>query len=425
MVDTNHTMESGMSEATSALGAALSGNPAPVPAAPSPEPQPLAPEPAPEPVPAPLAAEPPPVEPGGEPPTPPAPVPSAPEPPVPGAATLDLSDPAARRFLEMHGGDPNKALASALGYNNRLAAAYRENPERFQAGGDLDPNREIEFDEPVLFEDPPPDAPSLDYEVDPGAIQAAVNAAVHQDANSTSLITTFMQNRQQLEGLQTQANQHTSEIQYLERRLQDPEIVDDDLRRPDIENQIERLQTKLDRVETQGDRLMSANERLNGQFISRRDQIAAHIEGEMTQQAEEETLTAYEHSVEQQEYQKALVEWPSALERCIRENNIPPEQVEDFKADAQRAFKAEMSDPNAVIDDMYAFLSPVAKDMVARLDRYHRVRAGQYATAAGQRAATPSPRTGGATPGPPTAQDGDLDSIMDETRHIWKQATRG
>lgn len=405
-----HTPATGLAEASAALGKALSGKPA-SPAAPTPPPegQPQAPEPTepqypvPEPTP-PAEPEPPAAEPGGEPPTPPAPAPSEPEPPAGEEGPLDITDPAARRYLEMHGGDPNKALAKALRDNNRLAALYRETPEAFQEGGPADPSQDLELDAPAeLFEEPQPLPPDFDYELDPGAIQAEVNNRVYQDVEATNLIRSFMGNQQQLEQFQQEIANLQGQVDYETRKMNDPELAPDDLRKGEIESRVFRLQTQLGLAEQRASRLMTENQQLDATFRERRGLIQQQVEGEFGEEAQEEVLTQYEQHVEADEFRKVSIEWPAALERCIQEQNIPPELHEDFEADAVREFQAAMSDPEMVIEDMYGFLAPRAQAIKQRLDRYHRVQSGQYARAAQQRAATPSPQSGPGTPTPPQA----------------------
>jgi hypothetical protein len=327
----------------------------------------------------------------------------------------------------MHGGDIDKALGRGLTFNNRLAAAYREHPERFQPGGDLDPNTMPEVGEPVLFEEPQPEIPSLEVEVPPDQIQVEVDKRVHSNYNTVSLIQQFQQSQQQAATLNQEMTQLQSDIEYRERLLADPkQMASDDLRRGEVEAEMNRLETKLGRVKQDAYLVTMQQQQLGAQFDAQRSQIQQEVESELTGQAEEEALTAYEQAVEAQEYQRAKVEWPAALGRCMKENNIPPESAEAFRREAVTQFNAAMADENFVIDDMYTFLTPVAKNFMATLDQYHRIRAGQYAQQAGTRAATPSPPTTPGTPAPPQAPpETDLDAIMAERRHVWKQATRG
>lgn len=424
------TPAEGIQQAASAFGKAMSGKPDPAsPAAPPPETAPPV-EPTPEPAPSPAPEPAPPAEPGGEPPTPPAAAPPEPAPPAEEPSALDLSTltPEAKRFLEMHGGDINQALGRGLTFNNRLAAAYRENPERFQPGGDLDPTAAPEVGEPVLFEEPQPEVPPLEIdEIPPDAIQTEVDKRVHSNYQTVSLIQQFQASQQQEQGLAQQEQALQADIQYRERLLADTEqMAADDLRRGQVENEINRLETKLGRVKQDRYMLNMQQQQLGAQFDAHQTQIRQEVEAEMTGQAEEEALTAYEQAVEAQEYQKARVEWPAALDRCMKENTIPAELGEAFRKEAVTQFNAAMADENTVIEDMYTFLSPVAKDFVARLDQYHRIRSGQYANQAAVRAATPSPPTTPGTLAPPEAPpQTDLDAIMSERRHHWKQLTRG
>lgn len=416
---TPHTMTTGMDEARAALASALSGGTPAAPEAPAPPP---APAPAPsEPSPAPA----PPVQAA-----PVAPVPAAPAgtpAPTPGAAP-EITDAAARRFLEMSGGDLNRALAKALEYNNRLGDLYRQSPELFQPGAVADPHRAAPVT-PTLFEPPPPAPPEPpQVEVDPAAIQATVTQAVHQDPVATSLIREWYGNQQVLQGFDTKKLEIQQRISYNELKLKDPDYASpDDLRRPQIENDLSRLQNELGLVEARENRLLMQQERLSQRFDQRSAVIHQAISTNMQQRAEEEAYTAFEQQLEAAELRKTQIEWPSALDRCIKENNIPPEQVEDFKRDAAVQFHAAMgADPNLVIQDMYAFLSPVAKNLVARLDRYHRVRSGQYATGAALRAATPSPATGPGTAAPPApGHNPTPEEAMAEATRYWRQRTRG
>lgn len=413
------TPTEGLAQATQAYAKAKSGEPA-SPAEPTPEavPPEITPEPPPEPTPAPP-------EPGGEPPAPPAAAPPEPEPPATESPS-DITDPAARRFLEMHGGDPNKAYAKAMEYNNRLAALAKEHPELFQPGAPADPRQVPEFDEPVLFEEPQPETPTLDYEVDQTAIRDTVQAKVFEDPHAVSFIQQFQANEQQRLAKDTEKTQLQRRINYLEDKSKDPDLAPDDLRRGEISTELDRLENKLSRIENEIYRIDSQNFQLNQQYVARREQIYEEIATQADQTAQEEAFTKYEQALEEQEFRKTMVEWPSALDRVIKENEIPQELVEDFKADARREFQAAMADPEMVIEDMYAFLAPKGKDIKARLDRYHRVQSGRYATQVQTRAQTPSPPTTPGTPAPPPApEETDLDAIMADRRRVWKQATRG
>lgn len=330
----------------------------------------------------------------------------------------------------MNGGDVERALARALGFNNRLSALHETNPELFRSGAVADPHGAPTPGEPRLFEEPPPVTPSLEppqVVLDPNEIQAHVTQAVHQDQQSTAYIREWSSNNTQLEKLGTERTDLMSRIAYNEHKLKDPDFAPDDLRRGPVENEIARLQNQLGLIEARESRLQMQQERLAARFDQRQAQIRQYIEGVLFQQAESEAFTAHEENLATAEFHRVQREWPSAIERCIRENNIPPEQVEDFKADAVRAFEAAMGrDADLVIGDMYTFLSPVAKSLVQRLDRYHRVRAGQYGGAAAARAAAPSPVTGPGTPAPPEPSKNTTpeEAIAEATRYMRQRLGR-
>lgn len=401
-MSTPHTPASGLAEASAAFASALKGGASPAPAptsSPEPSPEPAAPPPA-EPPAAPAAppAEPPapPASGGGPAPTPPATPEPEPAPPAAAPTALDLQDPAARRFLEMAGGDPERALAKALRDNNRLAQLYKEHPELFRPGGPADPNAQRAYlDQEAIFEEPQSEAPSSfePPQLDEAAVMAEVDQRVNQDPRAVGMIHEYATNQQRIGGIAQQKAEIQNQILYRRMKLEDPAFSADELSRPQIESEIFHHEQRLGLLEQQESRLELKNERLAQQFDAYRGQLYQGISQQMYEQAREEAYSQYEKTVESAEYQRAMKEWPAAISRCIADNKIPLEQVEDFKRDAAMAFQVAMADPNYVPQDMYAFLAPISKQIVERLDRYHRVRAGQYATLANARAATPSPPT--------------------------------
>jgi hypothetical protein len=321
----------------------------------------------------------------------------------------------------MTGGDVNKALAKALRDNNRLAELYRASPELFRTGAPADPNQAPSL-ERQLFEEPSfVTPPEIVY--DPAAIQNEVNGRVYADPQATQLIRDFMAEQQQLQGLQGQVEKLQHEQAYLEMKLNDPDFGPDDLRRGEIEGKLSRIQQQQGVLEGRVFRIETKTERLDQAFRQRRAMIQDAVEGEFYRQAEEQAYTETARKVEGDEYARVMAEWPAALSRCVTENNIPQELLGDFRADAIREFQAALADPNTVISDLYAFLAPRAKQIAARLDRYHRVQAGRYASGAAVRAATPSPPTTPGTPAPAQAQSKTPEEAMAEAARYWRQRT--
>lgn len=425
-MDENVNPAEGLEQARGALADALSGKPA-SPAEPTPTPTPA--EPPPEPAAEPAAA-----------PTEPAPAP-APEPVPEGGAPApepgeQFTDPAARRYLEMHGGNVEAALAKALADNNRLGQIGRTHPEHFQEGAPGDPNQPLP-DDPSLFGEPPPETPEdmpgfVEPELDPNVIQGEVNNRVQYDQQASGLMQEWTQRQVRLNGdqqtgvvgLSQEIQTLQSEVQYEEQKMRDPEFAPDDLRKADIEAKLGRLQMSLGLKQQEQFRLQTESANLDHQFRVRRSQLEEGVVGEYREYAEEQAVTQYEQQVEQEEFQSFNVQWPAALSRVIAENSIPPEQRADFVADAEREFYATMADEESTIDDAYAFLAPVGKQIKERLDRYHRIQAGQYAAGAHQRAAAPGAPPGAPTPAMPAVnQERTPEQGIEEATQMWRNAT--
>ncbi len=333
----------------------------------------------------------------------------------------------------MHGGDVDAALAKALKDNNRLAELYRVNPDAFQSGGPADPSQ-LPPDDPSLFQEPDALPPEFDQaEIDPAAVQAAVNERVYADPNAYGLIQAYMANKVQLEGnaqtgqqgLVHKIQELDNQVVYETQKIADPDLAGDELRTGESEQKLLRMQTQLGLLKQEQSRILLENRDWDNQFRAYRANVEADVMGQFDEQAEDEAYTNYEQQVEDDEERRVLAEWPGALQRVIQEHNIPPQQIEDFSNDAVRAYQAALNDDETVIDDLYVFLQQVGRDQAARLDRYHRIRAGQYGTDAAARAATPSPPTGppGAAP-PPEAQSPSPEEAMASATHYLRQRMR-
>jgi hypothetical protein len=334
----------------------------------------------------------------------------------------------------MHGGNVEAALAKALKDNNRLAALYRENPDAFQPGGPADPTQ-LPPEDIDLFQEPEPMPAELqEIEIDPAAVNEAINQRVYQDPNATGLIQAYMGNKARLEGnqqtgevgLNSQIQTLGNQINYESMKAKDPSLATDELQKGENQANLLRMQTEMGLLRQEQSRLLSENRDLDSQFREYRAAIAQDVEASFTEQAEEEAYTTYEQQVEADEERRVLTAWPDAIKRVVTELQLPPEQIEDFSNDAIRAYQAATADGETVIEDLGAFLSQVGQETMARLDRYHRVRAGQYATGAAARAATPSPPTGppGAPP-PPEAQTPTPEQAMEAANHYLRQRMRG
>lgn len=417
-------MAEGLAAASAAFasgisGQAASGAPAPAPASPAPE--------APAPAPVETAPASSPAAPAA------APAPAAPVTPAPAAEPVPspaspVADPAAQRYLEMHGGNVEAALKAALTYNNRLAALAKASPELFQSGAPGDPSRPIpESAQP--FVDPasiPAPLPPIQAEPDQREVEREVDGYVQSDATATNLIRQFTTNAQVLEQrIVPEIQKLSSEVAYLERRLQDPEIKDDDLARGQIRDTIRTTKLDLTIARSEAQNLRDAQAQLDANFRQYRNQIAQQVYARHQSARAEQAEAQQYQSLESQSFQELTSSWSAAIQRVAATHALPADALADFKADAKTAALAALANPEFVLDPatLDAFLAPHAKRTMERLDRYHRTRSAEYAHLAEQRAATPAPASGPApAAAPSTTGTVDLESVMQSAAQHWRQA---
>jgi len=391
----------GLQEAGRELAAAMSGKPAesPSPATPPPEAPPAAAPPAPEQPPVPSAPASP-AEPG-------APVASV-EPAPP-----QITDPAAQAFLQRFGGDVSKALAKAMEYDGRLAALYKQDPERFR--GVLDQVGEPPA-EPLSIEPQP---------VDPQVISQETNNRVFGTPQLKGLIEAWTNNQKRVvEELTPEARRLEGEISYLTQKMNDEDFAPDDVRKADIKADILARRQELGIARQELSNLQFTNERLDAQFRQARAQIEAGVVAELESQAEEQALQLYEQQWEQEAFSDLSVKWPAAVQRVITERQLPADLAEDFRLSAKQAAQAAMADPNFTIDDAYSFVAGYGKTYAERLDRFHRAQAQTYGQLAQRRAQTPSPVSPPGSPAPVHTGQHTVDSGIAESASLVKQFFR-
>ena len=374
-------VDAGLEAASNAFTAALSGQapsgaPAPaVEAAPPPAPAPSEPEPVA--TPAVPAAE---------------PAPAAVSAPATTPAPISVQDPAAKRFLEMHGGDPEKALKAAMEYNNRLSALAKTHPEAFRAGGVADPTvplPDVPFVPPTV---PPEPIPVQPVELDPAQVRAETQAAVDQDAQATALIGKFAQNDTRLRTINTEARQIEGDLLYLQAKLKDPDFSADELKAADIKDKIRDARQELGILRQERIGLDAEQQQLDLRFQQRRQMAQDWVVSQLQSQANEQAMAQAVTQERNVSYQQLAAAWPSALDRAVQFHKIPADQVANFKKRAKVEAQARMgADSSFALDDVDSFVQPLAKTFVEEMDGYHRARSAQYALQAATRAATPAP----------------------------------
>ena len=441
---TTSDMETGLTAARNALAAALSGKPAENPSAPAATPavEPTAPAPA-----APAAPTPPPEAtpasaapfstlPAGLLPTTPSPAPSPSAPPAAEVKPVPptFTDPAAARFLEMKGGDVQRALSDALRYNNRLAELQKTHPELFIPGAPGDPNLTVDpataapFAEPVP---PPPGAtPPPVGEVPPLNWQEiATEADKRVLVDCKPIIEEWSNNKRFIdEGQNRLDTEMAPRIQYLDRLLKDERVAASlpELEREELAEERRTLFLEASVLRSEISTRKLDNRSLDDQFKRYRAGVMDEISTTYVTKAREEKFNSDLQKAEQEETVRLSTAWPGAVSRVAAANLIPQDFVGDFDAYARQVAQASLNNPSFVITDVDQFLVGVAKTYLERLDRYHRAQAARYGQAAAARAASPAPVGPAGLPSPATAPSNPTpEEAMEEAgRHLRERLGR-
>lgn len=296
---------------------------------------------------------------------------------TPTALSVDALAPEARRFLEMRGwkaGDPltneivSKALTDGLQYNNRLAELSKP-----QA-----PPAEVA---PVA--PPPPD---------PQQVENYVRQQLDRDVEAIQYVQTFHQHDAQIKAIDAEVPALEKQLQIAKLRSEIPEIKADQYAFQGLRDEIRTLTEDIRDRRYQRREAEAEKARVNGLYTSKADQIRQGVSQHLSnQQAEALKAKTFTQSV--QSHRDALsTAWQPTLDQVLRDNGIPADQKSDFETIAKREALANL-ETGLPVENLHGFLDKVAKDELARMDRYHRLRSGQYAQQANARVAN-------ATPGP-------------------------
>lgn len=426
------TPEAGIEAARAALTAAMSPSPVsapvptPVPAPPvqaAPVSVPTAPvqgtEPSPSPIPTPSLA--------------PAPGQTVP-PTAPAQPALSLTDPNARHFLEMHGGNVEAALAAALRYNNRLASLAKASPDLFKPGAPADPSLSIPPEQSALFEDPAatmvttPVSATLDWE----QITADVDSLVNGDATCQSLINAWRHNAEIIQSAAKQVEEKANRLSYLSGLLDDKSIDLSELKHEELSDERRHLAFDVNTIRQDAMLRAMTNRDIDTQFRDHRraifDSISTTHQARVQEQATQAELT----NLETAEFQRLSQEWPVAIAASIQSagnpSGIPTDLRADFESYAKQVAQAtRATDPSFVIGNVASFVTGIVPQYLQRLETYHRAQAAIYATSASTRAATPSPTPPPGTSAAPTLDPARMtpDEIMEGIALSLRERMRG
>ena len=375
------------------------------------------------------------------PPATPPPPPASPAPAVPGTPepavqpVSQFTNPAAQRFLEMHGGNVEEALAKALDYNNRLSAFAKAHPEAFQPGGPAFPaGAPVAPETSTPFVEPQALAP----EVPPPVADAAMNweeisaetdrVATKVDEVCRGYTNQWLANDKAIKEAASEIQQRQQRLGYIDSLLKDDSIELPELKAEDYKDERRTLMSEIATMRQEAMLRVLHNERLDDAFRQRRSQIQDHIAGQYRSRAQEQAFTAELQQIENAEYQRLSTSWPGALTRTIEALKIAPDLKADFESYAKQMANASLADPNFEITDVDAFMSSVGRQYVGLVDRYHRAQAAQYGTLAQARAASPSPVPGPGTPAPATpvhSQVASPEQAMEDASRFLRERLRG
>lgn len=318
-------------------------------------------------------------------------------------------------------GDPNKAAEAAWETNNRASEQARLLAEKDAKLAELEAKLQTgaaNAPAPVAAEIPPV------VEAAPEQVDQWVSQYVAQDPACVQMDQAYRANRERLNVL-TDAKSPDSiaaaarEVQKLEAWLQFPEVAADEFQRTGYSNQLALAQTRHERLLIEAQRLGFENESLKSKFDGRanqyRSQIASHYENQkreaQAQQEYQSTITRHAQDLE-----KA---WPVALDRTIKENQIPEPLVAKFTKSLRTAAMAHLESGLAV-DQIDTFMANEAKEFMSNLDAFHRLKSGEYARQATQRAANPAPVPNAVPQVQPSTGDPIKDAYAHEAQ-MWAQ----
>lgn len=392
LAEVQHSTASKVAAALHAAAAPAAPTPSPAPAAPAAPAPPLAAQPVPAPAPAVAPVAPAPAAPAA----PAAPVPattaagSPPASPQPGPITIDpnnLND-AARRALEMEGGDVERALQRYLEFNNRLAQDARAaRPTTTPTDGAPAPAPQPGTPAPVPATAAPAPAPASTPAPAPAPPAAHVDAdqeikdqvlaLVRQDPECVRLGTRFREDSEKITGLfNEQAGtgkipELETKVKTNELRLTLPEVQNNEILQEEINTELRTLRSDLLHANLELERLTLRKERTQRDYTERKQGYRTRVEGTINARAENQRRQAESAARIENEAQALTAVWPHALTVVATKHNIPETLIPALDARAQTIAYASL-EQGLYVDNVAAFLDGVAAEMVTEAEAFHR-----------------------------------------------------
>lgn len=306
-------------------------------------------------------------------------------------------DPDAQRYLEMYGGDVNRALKEALLTSNRAAELARQLKDR-GAQPHADPAAVPQAAQPPAAPQAPPPAPA------PEALERPEQATwrlANDDRECKVLIAQFNDLHTQI------AATEKTEIPALQREILKQEALLqseflDEFAKEKTAAILQEKRVALAMVRLENNERQLRAQALDGAYQQRYGQIGAWV----SQNYAARTREADQQQALEGHAARFKEAWEPAFERALTDNNVDPE----MRADVLEAVKARALAQPGPIGDVHEFLRTAVKAEVGKLERYDRIQGRIHAKR--KLAETPPPPTAVAATPPAPDQPADPDREM-------------
>lgn len=335
------------------------------------------------------------------------------------ALSSDVSDPEAKRYLEMYGGDLNRALKEALATNNRAAELARQKAptETPSAVPKTDTPQATPATTPTTAPETKTAAP---VEATPEVIQQHVASFVADDKECSAWREEFNANATLLNTLKgTEIPKLKGDIQSREALIVHPGV--DEFVKDQARNELRDLRVELALKDTEVSRIDFRNRVIDQDFRGRVNGYGNWVAQQLSTHARDEKQRAEDDRQAEQFIQS----WPNEFDSALSAH-LPEELQKAVKADPEfrneihEAVKARaLARPGRIeINALGDFMREAVTAEAKKIDRYHRFQARQYAE---RKSADTDPQapTGAASTAPPQTP-ADIDPIK-VTRQMMRE----
>lgn len=313
----------------------------------------------------------------------------------PGPITInpdeDLTE-AARKALEIAGGDVNAALERMLQYNNRLAELRRAEksgqapPPAGTAAppASADPSAPPPAPTAAPAPAPEPPAPPADPAV---TVEKQVAEILRSDPECVRLASEYRQNNTRLSELYDEESGKGSISELVEKvrahelRLTLPEVTENEYLKDSIADELRGLRADLQIQRLEYERLSMRNERVVGRFNEKRGEVRHRLEDQARRSEEETRRKAESADRIERDATELTLAWKPALHLVAAKHNLPESAIPRLDRRARTEALANLNN-GIYVHNLPEFLEGVVSDMVAEADEWHRHQTAQHGNAA-------------------------------------------